>query len=53
MEGKVSSQEGQKPFSNECRCQEEVVGIDEGALGCEAKGESIVESLSVVVLRLA
>jgi hypothetical protein len=52
VEGKVCSQEGQKPSSHECSRQEEVVGIDEGAMGCEAKGESIVESLNVVVLRL-
>jgi hypothetical protein len=40
-EGEVCSQEGQRSSSNECRCQEEVVCVDEGALGREAKGERI------------
>jgi hypothetical protein len=42
VEGKVCSQEGQKPPSNECRFQKEVVGVDEGALGSEEKGEGLV-----------
>jgi hypothetical protein len=42
MEGKVRSEEVQKPSSNECRCQKEVVGVDEGALGSEEKGEGLV-----------
>ena len=42
MEGKVCSQESQKPSSNECRCREEVVGVDEGAVGGEERVESIV-----------
>ena len=41
-EKQICSQEGQKPSSNECRCQEEVVGVDEGAVGSEEKVESIV-----------
>ena len=45
MEGKVRSQEIQRPSCNECRCQEEVVYVDEGTLGREAQGESITESL--------
>lgn len=52
VEGEVFSPEGQEPSSNECRCQEEVVCVDEGALGREAKVESIMESLSDVVQRL-
>lgn len=52
VEGEVFSPEGQEPSSNECRCQEEVVCVDEGALGREAKVESIMESLSDVVRRL-
>ena len=45
MEGKVRSREIQRPSCNECRCQEEVVRVDEGTLGREAQGESITESL--------
>jgi hypothetical protein len=41
VEGKACSQKGQRSSSNECRCQEEVVRVDEGALGREAKGERI------------
>ena len=41
-ERQTCSQEGQKPSSNECRCQEEVVGVDEGEVGNEEKVESIV-----------
>jgi hypothetical protein len=38
--------------SNDERCgQEEVFGLDESPLGCDAKGESIVESLNVGVRR--
>jgi hypothetical protein len=39
MEGKIRSEEVQKPSSNECRCQETVVGVNEGALGGEEKVE--------------
>ena len=46
VEGKVRAQEGQKPSCNECRCQEEAVGVDEGALGCEEKGEGLVQGLN-------
>jgi hypothetical protein len=46
VEGKVCSQEGQKPSSNECRCEEEVVGVDEGALGSEEKGEGVAQVLT-------
>jgi hypothetical protein len=49
MEGKVCSPEGQRSSSNECRRREEVVCVNEGALGREAKGESIIESLNVDV----
>ena len=35
MERQVCSQEGQKPSSNECSCQEEIVGHHEGPLGPE------------------
>ena len=52
VEGKVCSQEGQKPSANECRCQEEVVGLDEGAVGSEEKVESIVQGLNVAGRRL-
>jgi len=52
VEGKVCSQEGQRSSSNECRCQEEVVCVNEGALGREAKGESIIESQNVAIRRL-
>jgi hypothetical protein len=46
VEGKVCSQEGQESSSNECRRQEKVVGVDEGALGSEAKGEGLVQRLT-------
>jgi len=46
MEGKVRSEEVQKPSSNECRCQETVVGVNEGALGGEEKVGGIVQSLN-------
>ena len=46
VEGKVCSQEGQEPSSNECCRQEEAVGTDEGALGSEAKDEGIVQRLT-------
>jgi hypothetical protein len=46
MEGKVRPEEVQKPSSNECRCQEKVVGVNEGALGGEEKAEGIVQSLN-------
>ena len=52
VEGKVRSQEDQSPSCNERRCQEEVVGLDEGALGCEEKGEGIVQGLNSAVRRL-
>jgi len=48
VEGKVCSQEGQKPPSNECRCQKEVVGVDEGALGSEEKGEDVVQGFTAL-----
>ena len=41
-EKQICSQESQKLSSNECRCQEEVVGVDEGAAGSEERVESIV-----------
>ena len=52
VEGKVCSPVGHKPSSNECRWQEDVVCVDEGALGREAKVESIIENLSAIVGRL-
>ncbi len=50
-ERQICSQEGQKPSSNECRCQEEVVGVDEGAVGSEEKVESIVPVASARAAR--
>jgi hypothetical protein len=35
MEGKIRSKEGQDPPCDEYRRQEEIVGFDESALGCE------------------
>ena len=52
LEGKVCSKEGQKAASNEYSCQKEVVGVDEGALGSEEKGEGIAQSLNIAVRRL-
>jgi hypothetical protein len=46
MAWKVRSEAGQGPSSDECCRQEEVVGVDEGALGSEAKGEGIGQSLT-------
>jgi hypothetical protein len=48
----VCPREDEGPSNDECCGQEEVVGLDESPLGCEAKGESIVESLNVRVRRL-
>jgi hypothetical protein len=49
VEGKGCSPEGQNPFSNEYRQQEEVVGVDEGAVGSEEKVERIVQGLNIAV----
>ena len=36
VEGQVCSEEEERrPSCNECRCQEEVVELDESSLGCE------------------
>lgn len=48
VEGKDCSKEVQKPYSNECSCQEEVVGVDEGALGCAEKGGGVVQGLTAL-----
>ena len=46
MAWKVRPEAGQEPSSNELCRQEEVVGVDEGTMGSEAKGEGIVQSLT-------
>jgi hypothetical protein len=51
VEGKDCSKKVQRPSSNECSCQEEVVGVDEGALGSEEKGEGIAQSFGIAVLK--
>jgi hypothetical protein len=43
MEGKIRSQEGQDAPCNECRCEEEIVGPDEGALGREEEAGRLVD----------
>ena len=50
--GKSAPKKAKSRRSNECRCQEEVVGVDEGALGSEEKGEGIAESLNIAIQRL-
>ena len=51
-EGYTGLQEDHWSQANECSYAEEVVGIDEGALGSEAEVESIVQDLNVAGRRL-
>jgi hypothetical protein len=49
----VCPREDEDPSRDERCIQEEVVGLDESSLGGEAKSESIIEGLNVVVRRFA